>query len=920
MIKDIKYNGFSETPSDYECPDGDLATVTGLVPEDEALRPVMEPVLLFTLPEGYKVVFVHENTGYKHYIIRHDYTTEDPYVSHSDFYWIDEPQQLPAEYTLEDFDQLHTGHRATLLCQLYNKDIYDYSTIGNTIVLLVADGAHYFLWKGATDGYKNLGTHFPELDLNFGLQSEQLNTIDNFFTVIDLDPEELDYGELSDINKKAFTEQVLPKVNKFIADESVGKGKFIFPFLVRYAYRLYDQQLTMHSAPVLMLCASDLPIYCTINTYVQVDRTCNAYLIGMVHELDYLVTNGAQKTVLESDWSDIVKSVDIFITKPLYTYDQNGKIEYFKTTTTDPLADYSISKYTGSSYYQKVKFQSVLDGRYPHDHQYVEIPKKDSVIEDIQNAGSFYLLKSIELKDLALARQKIEIADDYLQTLTSREAMTDDYDSHDQLIPQYAFSYNSRLNLANIKKNLFVGALTDALFCHSYTATDNMPCKIYYFIKQDNKEIIVSGGTATISKTTPQLYLYYPNTNAYKAVMIFNNQYRYEVELKKHDMLNGVYFFEDWNGINSSSHDTTLSPDPDPVETADRSVTLSNKLYTSEVNNPFLFLAKGVQTIGISAIAGIRPIGRALSPSQYGQYTFYVFTEDGVWALKVNTEGYLEAPTFVTPDVVNGDTKSITQLDKVVLFASARGIMQLSGSECTCISDILNSDTPFLPFGESSADDILPGLRNIIDEETIASLKVVPFRTFIQQCRMLYDYTHQRLFVYNPEHPYAYVYSLKSKEWGMVRCAITSTVSDPPAATALLHITVTAEIEGHEETVEKEAFVDYSQDAAEEDEQPVSGLVITRPLKLDMRDILKTVDTVIQRGVFTRGHIKSIVYGSRDLQHWQLIASTTDHYLRGFRGTPYKYFRLALPFSLKKGESLFGCTVQFTPRYNNKPR
>jgi len=51
-----------------------------------------------------------------------------------------------------------------------------------------------------------------------------------------------------------------------------------------------------------------------------------------------------------------------------------------------------------------------------------------------------------------------------------------------------------------------------------------------------------------------------------------------------------------------------------------------------------------------------------------------------------------------------------------------------------------------------------------------------------------------------------------------------------------------------------------------------------------------------------------------------LVWSSQDQYLRGFRGTPYKYFRLALICNLDEGERLYGFTVQYEPRYLNQPR
>ena len=84
--------------------------------------------------------------------------------------------------------------------------------------------------------------------------------------------------------------------------------------------------------------------------------------------------------------------------------------------------------------------------------------------------------------------------------------------------------------------------------------------------------------------------------------------------------------------------------------------------------------------------------------------------------------------------------------------------------------------------------------------------------------------------------------------------------------------------------------------------------------------VFKTIDTVIQRGYFRSGHVCQVLYGSRNLFDWHILWSSTDKYLRGFRGSPYKYFRLALICKFDKAESAYGCSVQFTPRFTNKPR
>lgn len=176
---------------------------------------------------------------------------------------------------------------------------------------------------------------------------------------------------------------------------------------------------------------------------------------------------------------------------------------------------------------------------------------------------------------------------------------------------------------------------------------------------------------------------------------------------------------------------------------------------------------------------------------------------------------------------------------------------------------------------------------------------------------MLYDYTHQRIFVYNVAQSYSYVYSLKSKKWGIVHSNIQESINSYPNALALCLKQVA-------EGVTINCVVDFSVD--DDAIENMQCVLVTRPLKLDAPDLLKTVGVIIQRGQFRHGSVKTILYGSRDLFNWHYIYSSQDHYLRGFRGTPYKYFRVVLICDLKQDESIFGCTVSFTPRYINQPR
>lgn len=914
MIKETKLNGFSAIPLEYEVVDGDLSTALGVVSEDGSLKPMLAPKVIMTfLKSSQKVVYIHETTAF-HYCIVHDIET-------GDVYYVEKEQSGEQEQKL------------ILIHSFGTTKLYAFSAIGNILMILTEQGVYHYLWKSKTDGYLALGTHLPECPISFGLQAEVVRT-DEFSISFNAISKSDIFKEFSDENKTKITDQVLAKVNKFIAEESTNKGRFIFPFLVRYAYRLYDGSLTMHSAPVLMIASSDLAPQVFYEHITGRGEYTDAKLriMAALSRLDYAVIEQKYIDGL-ANWKDIIRSVDIFISKPIYTYDQNGKCTGFKEST--DIDSYCVCLHTnqnvdplGLKYplrYQKQNFnhlyaftfgdpfKSSSEWTYPAGRLMIPRRSVDCVCEDIRTTSQFFLLESIKVESLTTTRTLIDVEEDYLQSLLNREVMTDDYDSHDTLIPRYVFSYNSRVNVANISKKFFSGYNAGSMFCYTngyvYNFSDAEPTildgkaayYVFFVIKQDGKDIIVKGGSYSFAKVhMPTLFLYYSNINAYKAYVVKFDVFptMYEVPLQAHGFLNGSFFFGGWDDMEPTG---SYNPVESPIE--DLTVEIPNKIYTSQVNNPFFFPTTGINTIGTGKILGICAAVKALSQGQFGQFPLYAFSTDGVWALEVSSTGSYSAKQPITREVCI-NSESITQMDSAVLFATNRGIMLLSGSQATCISDSINNSVllsiPSLPKIDY-AKEAYNSERLKMKVRLLISLDIIPFVEYLSSCRMLFDYTHQRIIVYNPQQVYAYVYSLKTQQWGMMLSNISATVNSYPESLAM----------------DKDAnLVNFS--ATEATKSAV--LLITRAFKLDNPNILKTIDTLIVRGTFQRGHVKTILYGSKNLFDWHLVSDSSDQYLRGFRGTPYRFFCLVMVGYLENGESISSFSTQYTPRYTNRLR
>lgn len=904
MIKDIKFNGYTAQPSDYSCPDGDLSLSLNGIPDNGTFQPVFPPKVVLALADGEDVVYIHKTTNFTHYIV---------YTASSGAIKAINAKDTTKNYALPAIQK-----------------VLQVTAVGNTLVVLAEDGMHYILWKGETEGYLNLGTHLPELPISFGLQGEMVRT-DEFNISFDAISEGNIWDEFSDSNKTRITSQVLAKVNKFIADKSVNAGKFIYPFLVRYAYRLFDGSLTMHSAPVLMICSSDLAPQVAWSHIKGKGKYTDATLrvICAVHSLDYAVILPSRIEQLKL-WKDIVRSVDIFISKPIYTYDQNGQCTKFSQVSDNDC--FCVCKHTNQKAdttkyplrYQKRSFSSMYAFTFdPTNFTYSDarliIPKRsaEDVKADIRSCSQFFLLESIKIDELKSERTLIPVEKDYLQSLVNREQMTDDYDSHDTIIAKYAFAYNARLNIANIRKRLYNGYNMGALLCYTDgyvgnwsdanpTMLDNKHSyAVFFFIKQDGRDIIVQGESFDMGYSTPFLFLYYPNVNCYKAVIVDWNYFSnvYEVPMEAHTALNGAFYFGGWTNPTKNVDMPAASPADDMM------IDVPNKIYTSAVNDPYFFPLAGINTVGTGTILGISSAARALSQGQFGQFPLYCFSTDGIWALEVGTDGYYKARQPISRDVCT-NPKSITQMDSSVVFVTYRGIMHISGSSTECLSDILDTETPFDMASLPHAADIINVFNECLaDDEKQSNLQLPadftlkPFRTFLAGCRIAYDYTHQHIIVFNQDFNYAYVYSMRSQAWGMMVMLhkMSHTVNSYPDAMAM---------------DADHRLVNFSEYATTAE----AFLLITRPLKLEAPDIQKTVDTIIQRGVFPNGSVAQVLYGSRDMYHWQLVWSSADHYLRGFAGTPYKYYRIAVIGRLREGDSLYGSSIQFTPRLTDQPR
>ncbi len=903
MIKDIRYNGYTSSPSDYDCLDGDLAAVGNLIHEGGSLRPIMSPKVVCKLEEGYSILHIHNNAGYEHYIINDTKGT---------WYWREIENETLTK--IHDFGEIN---------------IYKIETIGNTLVVLTEEGMCYMLWKGGDEKkYLFLGSQMPELPISFALQGALEGDL-HFTETPSTSTDVIVFQQFDKLfkDKGSASNAILGLVNKFVQEESVAKGKFIFPFFVRYAYRLYNGDLSHHSAPILMLpntVAAPLVYgYDATSSYTRVE----AVVASLVYK---------SLTTREDfdNWTDIISSIDIFVSAPIYTYDQSGECEgiyeregtYGKVNWSRETNSHFIGKINSKSdYYQNWDIKRL---HYLHSRKRIgwiaPLPRPDieKIEENIKDCGLLYLISSLSLDDvfseplytpMGDGYKEVPIEDGVLSSLVTREVMSDDYQTHDKLIPKTSYVYNNRLHIANIKRRIFNGfdpasmlARTDGFLTFSLPKTDDgtidweedqqqssyLTCHTR-FSTDEGAYMLSSKSSVKLSSRIEDIYfLYYPDTNAKQMIVqVMGKSWSYTYPLTAHTTLNGSFFARSLSIYSKPSWSVV----PILSSFGDVKISLPNKIYSSEVNNPFHFPATSINTIGNGVIFGMASSTQALSEGQFGQFPMYAFTSEGVWALELKVTGEFTSKQPTSRDICVS-ASSITSIDNAVLFSSERGLMLLSGSKSICITDSISKYEPFDVANLKYAHDLLSDNGN-----NSSALNYGSFNGFFEDSRILYDYVHQRIILYNKEYEYAYVFSIESKMWSIIESNISLGVNSYPNSLAISH---------------NNELIDFST----EENNDVACYLITRPLKLDAGDILKTINAVIQRGVFVRGDIKSVLYGSRDMINWMPVYSSSDHVMRGMSGTAYKYYRLLLFGKLTKDKSLLGATIQYQIKDNNKIR
>ncbi len=957
MIQEVKFQGLTHSPSDYEAQDGELGTCLNLICEDGALKPIPkgEVAESFTIPEGSSIKLVHKVT--------HDKQIHSHYIickSDGTWCWTEKGGQGD----LSDFD-LGDFHVNTV------------TAVGNILCFVGDENTKYSYWNGIQY------TTFDLSSLNYSAvitntKSESVNVSANLGDDWDeAFAKNSHFTNNTDTTLKGAS-IIFNALDALVNQRMQERGKEYFKYTIFgvMAIKLYDGISYVNISNPFILAPEQ-----SFNKFIWRQET---KAVGTTTTLHTHTVN--VKMDIPKGLEDLILGVDIYLTSP------ESFIDTEKATR-------GISRYKCYLWNNKMASGVNCDIFQPLS--------EDDVYQYFEKA-SFYLSTSIgkeklgtdvQLKRVTQTEESLSLADLKRSSFGGKCSIT----------------YNNRLHIGNVKQTIFNAFDTDILnkrkigdtqlYLNEYTdldaaksATTDYICDAVFQVSVSENSIkrdIYHKGKlqypispilaypSTLA-TAMVIYFYLPKYGKYYSKRVnlkpsdtFGMSYYINIsknrttptavdrqaagsdsnnafggrtdaptEEEKSELDDYMYRYHDdaglpafmqvyrhkllrkettggsfGNGASTTSY--TYYWDSTPIETGDfTEITKAeydaavskaenqkyisehpNVIKVSEAENPLVFPASNSVQVGSSIVSALAANTRPISEGQFGDAPLYAFTDEGVWVLMLGDSGTYQARQPAQRDICS-NPDGILQIDDAVLFPTKRGIMMQQGRESICITDQLDG----YPFDYTQ----LPISASVLQTSNIGEGKVkyVNFRKYLfddagnSLADMIYDYYGNRIILFNPDYKYAYIYSLKSKMWGTMENTIKARVNIYPESYAINFDNQIVNVYIQEPTADVPYFL------------------CSRPLSLSSNEVFKTMFTCIARGYFRNvlGKCGTVLYGSNDLFQWFPIKTSVDKYLRGMAGSPYKYFRIALIGSLSPDESISGLSTDFQERWQNKLR
>ena len=900
--------GMTNVPSDLLSGDDELVESDGFIYRDGEMKPIQKPIKVGNIP--YKIMYVHKGADFEN-LIAYDEASGTIYC----YPMIDGKPDMESE-NIQNFS---IG------------EVYDIKSVNNTLVCATRRGICYLNYKGKT--YHNLGSNLPTIKfvprlgyMNYASLggtsvcklegmiensydkskwAKAIYNSDGTLNRIEVSgnsaapaPDNAYYGwkAINEVDKAlAFKDATIGHYNA-VLKKIKETNRFAFPFYVRYALKLYDGTYARISAPILMFPSITknckfVPVEYKNGDYVETEGKTTDFLAY----INYATLQFRAEIDGLGNWGDIVKELVVFASDEVKVMDLEKGFKFVHATESNGEA---YIDYVNSDWRYKIEQQIPGGGFFPTADTFKPVYKFSNTSYKARDVlMPAYYKTEAEIKDELLAKSQfyklfsVRVDGDYVNNglfadapigrhvvenlVTQEQLRTDDYYGWTSIFANKIHPYNKRLNVFDIKRSFFKGfndleqysdIKTTKTFCY-YTHIESNGTSAW--VKSDDVSVFLPQAAAT--------WLYYPDPNATEMIIWDNTSGSgMKVKLKEHPMLNGSYYFGSLPTIDTFVADSAIKNTPTITDGAVES--FDSQIFTSVVNNPFVFEASGDNTVGTGRIIDIASNTEAISQGQFGQYPLLVFTSEGVYGLSVNSEGLYSASYPISREVCNDDSP-IIPTDKLIFFASKKGLMATSGGTVACMSEQIRGR-------------ITRNFSQFVGES---------FLKFLEGSIIAYDYRDSLLRIFKPGQTHHYIYNMVDKTFAMVNDGI-----DVKAAVNNYPDNLIQDKDGN-------VYSLIGKPDINDDENAYSGSFVTRPLKLGGSLSLKSLRAIKNLVDSDNGKVKLEIWGSNDCKHWQKLSS--------IYGKPWKYFTFKYNITdFKATDSFAGSIVEIQTRREDKMR
>lgn len=782
-MKTIPFSGIVLDTSNPQ--DGQLTAMVNLRHTSTgSISPTGVNKKIYTISNHRELIYIHKGNGYENWI-----TFDGRTIYHEAFRYSN-GKIIPIYYNDGTSSEVKIG------VPIYQIDsLNDITSVGNTLVVSTDDGIFYFLCYM----YGSSGTYvYKDISINEDDITVKINQTDD--------------GHYGSVNI-SFPYDVIEVGGKFIVpkgetpdgaiyeemDNCRARGEIQNASLVRWAVRMYDGTHILHSAPILLIRRSPILISGRMNSEYK-NRSVQAIFGYYRIKVDIAIPKSLKE-------SDIYKGIDVFM----------AEIPYYDDTDT-----------------YKNNFPVLGNGNpytFGGDPFYTNDEK---LRERILETANFYRIAQYDFNsDKFNGNTLSDIPDlsDILKNLVHQPTLTDDTYSHNKLIAEKIFNYNSKLHISGTSQKLYDGYPVEMFISYAGSTVNVIRYISETYIKTEaGTSIVVRDQDLSDGENLLLLspYITYPDSRAYKMgiTIIYESEgtrylYSAKFDLKPHDFLNLSYYLPtgEINPITISG--TVITEIPETPQSSNNIEPTPNKLKVSDTDNPFIFPVEQTYTVGNGKIIGLAAATPALSQGQYGQFPLYVFTDEGIYMLQVGAGEVIYTNCFPVSRDICDNPDSIISLDNAVAFTSDRKLFVLSGYSAKSISDSLEAD--YIP---NPAKIYMEGIENVLIEPLLA-----------------YNYPFGELIIKHKESHIAFVYDLQRKIWRQREINANYFIPSYPVCYAIS---------------DNEEVYDLSQ----ESNQLQNVTICTAPITLGIPGFKKIERSILR--MFAGGHFSISIYASND--------------------------------------------------------